>query len=38
MSSPREYPTATLLPNGIVLIAGGDDRDNNLTNGDLYKP
>jgi len=38
MSSPREYPTATLLPNGIVLIAGGDDGDNNLTNGDLYKP
>jgi hypothetical protein len=40
MSSPRVYDTATLLPNGKVLVAGGQDFFSNggLASADLYDP
>jgi Kelch motif len=41
MSVPRLFPTATLLPNGRVLIAGGlsGTNDTNLvTSTELYTP
>jgi hypothetical protein len=38
MSGPREFSTATLLPNGKVLIAGGDDGSENLPTSELYTP
>ncbi len=38
MSGPREFSTATLLPNGEVLIAGGDNGDENLASSELYTP
>jgi hypothetical protein len=37
MSSARWYHTATLLGNGQVLVAGGQDASNNfLSSADLY--
>jgi hypothetical protein len=38
MSKPRENATATLLPNGKVLIAGGDDGSVTLGGSELYTP
>jgi hypothetical protein len=38
MSSPRDYHTATLLPSGVVLVAGGDDGMSTLASADLYDP
>jgi len=36
MNHQRSFHTATLLPNGKVLVAGGDDGDN--TSAELYDP
>jgi N-acetylneuraminic acid mutarotase len=39
MASARYEHTATLLPNGLVLIAGGQDNSNNaLASAELYNP
>ena len=39
MTTPRIFHTATLLPNGKVLIAGGADKSYQaLTNAELYDP
>jgi hypothetical protein len=39
MHVAREYQTATLLQNGDVLIAGGEDSDlNPLASAELFKP
>ena len=38
MSDPRQLPTATLLPNGRVLIAGGWNGTNSLESTELYTP
>jgi WD40 repeat protein len=34
----RDYHTATLLPNGKVLVAGGFDSGNDVTSTELYDP
>lgn len=38
MTTSRAYATATLLPNGKVLIAGGEGRSGYLLNAELYDP
>ena len=38
MVSPRRNHTATLLPNGKVLIAGGTDGSSTLTTAEIYDP
>jgi N-acetylneuraminic acid mutarotase len=38
MKNDREGHTATLLPNGQVLVAGGFDGTNYLTSAELYNP
>ncbi len=38
MTAGREGHTATLLPNGQVLVAGGYQRNNPLTTAELYEP
>jgi hypothetical protein len=38
MSDPRLFGTATLLPDGRVLIAGGWNGTNSLTSTELYPP
>jgi hypothetical protein len=37
-ATTRHYPTATLLPDGRALIAGGDDRGTYLASAELYQP
>jgi hypothetical protein len=38
MTTARAWHTATLLPNGKVLIAGGESNDASLRSADLYAP
>ncbi len=38
LSSARRRSTATLLPNGKVLVAGGDDGTTTLASAELYDP
>jgi hypothetical protein len=38
LNTGRKYHTATLLSNGIVLVAGGDNYNGNLTSAELYDP
>src|ERR1700683_4492663 len=39
MNTAREWHTATLLPNGLVLVAGGINASGNaVTNAELYNP
>jgi N-acetylneuraminic acid mutarotase len=38
MTTARRLQTATLLPNGQVLIAGGESKDGPLSTADLYDP
>ncbi len=39
MNTPRILHTATLLPNGTVLVAGGEDANGNILNSaELYNP
>jgi N-acetylneuraminic acid mutarotase len=38
MTSPRDYYTATLLPNGTVLAAGGDNANGQQASAEIYDP
>ena len=38
LATARQYHTATLLPNGKVLVAGGDQRLGYLASAELYDP
>jgi hypothetical protein len=38
MTTPRELHTATLLAEGMVLVAGGDSGGNALATAELYNP
>jgi hypothetical protein len=38
MSTVRYYPTASTLPDGRVLVAGGHDGSGPLDSADLYDP
>jgi N-acetylneuraminic acid mutarotase len=38
MAYPRYYPTATLLPNGKVLVAGGNKLGGDLSSAEIYDP
>lgn len=38
LSTPRYYHTETVLTNGMVLVAGGDDNGVSLATAQLYNP
>ena len=38
MSDPRLFHTASVLPNGMVLVAGGDNGPDELNTAELYEP
>jgi hypothetical protein len=38
MNHARQFHTATLLPNGQVLVAGGFDGTTQLATAELYSP
>ena len=38
LNTARYYHTATLLPNGKVLVAGGSDGSGPLSSAELYDP
>ena len=38
LATARDYHTATLLPNGKVLVAGGVDNTDVLASAELYDP
>ena len=38
LNTSRTYHTATLLTNGMVLVAGGEDSSNVLNSAELYTP
>jgi hypothetical protein len=38
LATPRKFHTATLLPNGKVLVAGGNDGNSPLNSAELYDP
>jgi hypothetical protein len=38
MGTARAFPTATLLPNGKVLLAGGSNFSGTLRTAELYDP
>jgi hypothetical protein len=38
MATPREFGTATLLQNGQVLVAGGDNSSGTLSSAELFNP
>src|SRR5437868_6258816 len=38
MTPPRGYQTATLLPNGQVLVAGGENSSGALSSAELFNP
>ena len=38
LTTARDFHTATLLPNGKVLVAGGIDNSGSLSSAELYDP
>src|SRR5439155_3676182 len=38
LNTGRDYHTATLLPNGMVLVAGGQNNSDFLASAELYDP
>ncbi|MGA7749071.1 MAG: kelch repeat-containing protein, partial [Gallionella sp.] len=38
LATARDFHTATLLPNGMVLVAGGQDGNSSIASAELYNP